>query len=280
MQLISEDKPSAIQEIFGRSKVIIGVIHCQAFPGSPNGRSAPVDSIYSAALADAEAYLQGGVHGLIVENHGDIPFLKPELIGPETAAFMSVITDRIRREFGVPIGINVLANAAIPALAVAQAGGGSFIRVNQWANAYIANEGIIEGAAATALRYRAALRAENIRIFADAHVKHGSHSIVADRSVPELTRDVDFFQADCIIATGQRTGNTATFEEIDAIRSATRLPILVGSGATAHNIAELLERVDGVIVASSLKAGGVWWNPVERVRVEEIMAAANPQLGD
>jgi hypothetical protein len=95
---------------------------------------------------------------------------------------MSVITDRIRREFGVPIGINVLANAAIPALAVAQAGGGSFIRVNQWANAYIANEGIIEGAAATALRYRAALRAENIRIFADAHVKHGSHSIVADRS--------------------------------------------------------------------------------------------------
>lgn len=280
MQLISEDKPSAIQEIFRRRKVIIGVVHCRAFPGSPNGKNASVESIYSAALGDAEAYIEGGVHGLIVENHGDIPFLKPELIGPETAAFMAVITDRIRQTFGVPIGINVLANAAIPALAVAQASGASFIRVNQWANAYVANEGIVEGAAATALRYRAALRAENVRIFADVHVKHGSHAIVADRSVAELTRDVDFFQADCVIATGQRTGDAADFEEIDAIRSATRLPILVGSGATARSIAELLKRVDGVIVASSLKAGGVWWNPVERVRVEEIMAAADAHLGD
>jgi membrane complex biogenesis BtpA family protein len=279
MQLISEDKPSAIQEIFGRKKVIIGVIHCQAFPGSPNARDASVESIYSAALADAEAYLQGGVHGLIVENHGDIPFLKPDLIGPETAAFMGVITDRIRQKFGVPIGINVLANAAIPALAVAQAGGAAFIRVNQWANAYIANEGIVEGAAATALRYRAALRADNVRIFADAHVKHGSHAIVADRSVAELTRDVDFFHADCVIATGQRTGDTADFAEIDTIRSATRLPLLIGSGATAQNISGLLERTDGVIVASSLKAGGVWWNPVERARVEAFMAAAKTQLG-
>ncbi len=88
------------------------------------------------------------------------------------------------------------------------AGGADFVRVNQWANAYIANEGFIEGAAAKALRYRSMLRAEHIRVFADSHVKHGSHAIVADRSIQELTRDVDFFEADAVIATGQRTGDT------------------------------------------------------------------------
>lgn len=278
MQSISEEKPNAIQEIFGRAKAVIGVVHCRAFPGSPNFRGGPLEEIYDAALQDAESYVAGGVHGLIVENHGDIPFLKPELIGPETAAFMAIVTDRIRRATDVPVGINVLANAAIPALAVASAGGAAFVRVNQWANAYVANEGIIEGAAATTLRYRAALRADGIRVFADSHVKHGSHAIVADRAIAELTRDVDFFQADCVIATGQRTGDAAAFEEIAAIRSATRLPLLVGSGATEANIAAILEQTDGVIVASSLKQGGVWWNRVETERVQAFMQAARPAL--
>ncbi|MGM1332315.1 BtpA/SgcQ family protein, partial [Klebsiella michiganensis] len=78
-------------------------------------------------------------------------------IGHETSALMAVITEKVRERFGVPLGINVLANAAIPAMAIALAGGADFVRVNQWANAYIANEGFIEGAAAKALRYRSML---------------------------------------------------------------------------------------------------------------------------
>ena len=107
---------------------------------------------------------------------------------------MALISDRIREQSGVPIGINVLANAALHALAVAAAAQASFVRVNQWANAYVANEGLIEGAAAEALRYRSRLRAETVRIFADAHVKHGAHAIVQDRPIEELVRDVEFFQ--------------------------------------------------------------------------------------
>ncbi len=230
--------------------------------------------LYDQALRDAEAYVGGGVDGLIIENHGDIPFLKPADLGPETAAHLAVITDRIGRAVGVPLGINVLANAAMAALAVAKAGGARFIRVNQWANAYVANEGIIEGDAARALRYRASLRAEEIAVFADSHVKHGAHAIVADRSVEELTRDLAFFSADAVIATGQRTGDSATMAEIDTIREATHLPVLVGSGVTKENVAAILARTNGVIVASSLKTDGVWWNPVDRDRVTHFMAVA------
>ncbi len=272
---VAQTASSAIQTIFGRSKVVIGVVHCIALPGSPGYDGQPVSSIYDRAMADADAYVTGGVDGLIVENHGDIPFLKPDDIGPETAAHLSVITDRVRHAFDVPLGINVLANGALQALAVAKAGGAQFIRVNQWANAYVANEGIIEGAAAKALRYRASLKADEIKIFADTHVKHGAHAIVADRSITELTRDVAFFNADVVIATGQRTGDTATLEEIDTIRNSTALQLLVGSGVTHDNVSLILSRTNGVIVASALKHGGVWWNPVDVTRVKQFMVAAN-----
>src|SRR5437773_2087238 len=82
------------------------------------------------------------------------------------------------------------------AIGVAKAGGASFVRVNQWANAYVANEGLVEGEAGKVLRYRAAIAAEHVRIFADVHVKHGAHAIVADRPLEELARDIEFFDAD------------------------------------------------------------------------------------
>jgi uncharacterized protein len=226
MTQISDTPQNAIVEIFGRPKALIGMIHCPAFPGAPRYRGAAREDILSFCLRDAERLIAGGMHGLLVENHGDIPFSKPEDIGPETAAFMAVVADRISQEFDVPMGINVLANAPIPAFAVAVASGASFIRVNQWANAYIANEGFIEGRAAEALRYRSKLRAERIRVFADSHVKHGSHAIVADRSVTELTRDLAFFDVDAVIATGQRTGDSASLDEIETVRDATHELVL------------------------------------------------------
>ncbi len=280
MVAISSEKTNVIQDIFSRDKVVIGVVHCEAFPGTPKYRGASVDNIINRAISDAENYISGGVHGLIVENHGDIPFSKPDDIGPETSAIMAVITHTLRQRFAVPLGINVLANAAIPAMATALAGGADFIRVNQWANAYIANEGFIEGAAAKALRYRSQLRAESIRIFADSHVKHGSHAIVADRTVAELTRDVEFFEADAVIATGQRTGDSATLDEINDIGAATSLPLLVGSGVTPENVCQILGVTSGVIVASALKFGGVWWNPVDPDRVRHFMSVAANVTGE
>ncbi len=270
---VAPTRSNALEALFGRGRAAIGVVHCTALPGSPDYSGNSVDQIYDRALSDARTYAEGGIHGLIIENHGDIPFSKPEDIGPETAAMMAVITDRLRRQVGLPVGINILANAAIPALATAKAAQAGFIRVNEWANAYVANEGIIEGPAPKAMRYRSWLHAQDVRIFSDVHVKHGAHAIVGDRSVTELTRDVEFFNADAVIVTGQRTGDTATLEEVREVRHATTLPILVGSGVTTDNVGALMDVADGVIIGSSLKQDGVWWQPVERQRVDAFMRA-------
>jgi membrane complex biogenesis BtpA family protein len=272
---VARNRGSALQDVFGRAEgVLIGVVHLLPLPGSPDYEGGGAGAIYERGLADARAYAEAGFDGLIVENHGDIPFSKPEDIGPETAAHMAVVTDRIGRETGLPLGINVLANAALHALAIASAAGAKFVRVNQWANAYVANEGFIEGAAAKALRYRSQLRAAEIRVFADAHVKHGAHAVVQDRPVAELVKDVEFFNADVVIATGQRTGHTADLDYIRTIKAATSLPGLVGSGVTPENVQDILGIVNGVIVASALKVDGVWWNAVEPKRAKNFVAKA------
>jgi uncharacterized protein len=266
---VARIRSNALMEIFGRpDRVLIGVVHLLPLPGSPDYAGGGPDSIYERALSDARSYQAAGFDGLIVEKHGDIPFAKPENIGPETAAHMAVAADRIRRETGLPIGVNVLANAALHALAVASAGGARFVRVNQWANAYVANEGLIEGAAAQASRYRRQLEAQDVRIFADVHVKHGAHAIVQDRPIAELVRDVEFFNADVVIATGQRTGHAADLDYLRTIRAAASLPTLVGSGATPDNVGDILSIVDGVIVASALKVDARWWNPVDLERAK------------
>ncbi len=266
-------KPNAILEIFGVSKAIIGMIHLKALPGAPHFTGGSLEPVIDAAIIDAEALRNGGVDGLIMENAWDLPFSKPEDIGYETVAAMSLITDRVMRHTKLPVGINILANGAIQSLAVAKAAGASFVRVNQWANAYVANEGIIEGPSAKALRYRSQIKGDDIKIFADVHVKHGAHAIVADRSVPEQTRDVVFFDADVLIATGQRTGDETPVDEVTTIQSATNLPVIVGSGLSAENAKSLLEKADGAIVGSSIKYDGVWWNPVDVERVKTLMSA-------
>ena len=266
-------KPHAIEAIFGRRKAVIGVIHLRALPGSPDYDGASMDALLAHALSEAERYRAGGLDGLIVENHGDIPFAKPADLGPETAACMAVITQAVRTATALPVGVNVLANGAVQALAVAKAAGAAFIRVNQWANAYVANEGFMEGRAAEAARYRAWLHARNVKIFADVHVKHGAHAITADRSIQELARDVEFFDADVAIATGQRTGDSATTEELRTIAAGTSLPVAVGSGVNPDNVGDILSVADAVIVASYLKQDGVWWNEVDPARVATFMQA-------
>lgn len=264
-------KSHAIDDLFGRRKAVIGVIHALPLPGSSRYDGAPIETIYDHAVAEARRYRENGVDGLIVENHGDIPFAKPDEIGPETAAAMAVMTDRVRAAVGGPVGVNVLANAPITALACAKAAGADFIRVNQWANAYVANEGFMEGRAGAATRYRSWIGARDVRVFADVHVKHGAHAIVADRPLEEMARDAEFFDADAIIVTGQRTGHGADLDELALFRGASPLPVLVGSGVTRDNVAGIFAHADAVIVASALKIDGNWWNEVDPGRVRDLM---------
>lgn len=266
-------KENVLGLLFRVSKPILGTLHVQPLPGSPQFRGGAVADVITHTLGEAKAMLRHGVDGLIVENGWDLPFVKPEDVGFETVASLAAVASFIVREIRLPVGINCLANAVIQSLAIAKASGAHFIRSNQWVNAYVANEGVVEGPAGRALRYRSSIRGEAIRVFADVHVKHGSHAIVADRGLAEQVKDAEFFDSDVLIVTGTRTGDPPNLEELRTIRDASYLPVIIGSGLTADNAPELLRYADGAIVGSYFKQDGYWWNAVEESRVETLMSA-------
>jgi membrane complex biogenesis BtpA family protein len=201
------------------------------------------------------------------------PFARPEDIGHETVAALTAACIEVRAAVDVPIGITCVANGVIAGLAVAKAVGAQWVRANQWVNAYVANEGFLNGPAPQALRYRRAIGAMDVRVFADVHVKFGAHAITADRSVTEQATDAEWFDADVLIATGTRTGSPTQPTEVEDVRAGTRLPIVVGSGLDPEQVPSLLNVADGAIIGQWLKRDGRWWNPVDAERVDRLMSA-------
>ncbi|OHV62605.1 BtpA family membrane complex biogenesis protein [Mesorhizobium sp. LCM 4577] len=268
-------KINALEELFQVRKPIIGVIHLQALPGAPRYQGQPMRDIYAAAVADARTLSAGGIDGIIIENASDMPFRRPENIGPETVAALTAACLEVRGAVDTPIGITCVANGVVPALAVAKAVGARWVRANQWVNAYVANEGFLNGPAPEAMRYRSAIGATDVRIFADVHVKFGAHAITADRSIPEQATDAEWFDADVLIATGTRTGSPTEPREVQEVRSGTTLPVIVGSGLNPDQVPSLFEVADGAIIGQWLKRDGVWWNPVDPARVERLVAAVS-----
>jgi uncharacterized protein len=267
-------KPSAIAELFASEKVLVGAVHLPPLPGSPSYRGQPVAELCRFAVEEARAYVGNGFDSVIVENHWDLPFLKPGQHGYEVAAAMGVITGAVVAEIGPSVGVSVLSNAGQCSVASAWAAGAGWVRVNQWVNAYVANEGVIEGQAATTTRYRHAIGAGPVKVFADVHVKHGAHAIVADRTLAEQTEDAEFFDADVLIATGSRTGHATSVEEVVGIRDHTQLPVIIGSGIDPQNVGPLLGECDGAIVASAAKENGRWWGRVAPEKVRAVARAA------
>lgn len=265
-------KADALAALFPARKPIIGVVHLPALPGAPRYNGGPVRDIYAAGARDALALARGGVDGIIIENGGDWPYSRPEDIGPATVAGLTAASCAIRDVVDIPLGVICVANAALPALAVAKAIGAAFVRVNQWANAYVSNEGLLSGDAANALRFRAAIGGQDIKILADVHVKFGAHAITADRSIGEQARDAEWLDADILIASGQRTGDPTPVGEVQEVKAGTSLPVIVGSGVSPEQIPALFAAADGAIVGQWLKIDGHWWNPVDQARVERLMA--------
>src|SRR5438034_519100 len=55
-----------------RSHVVIGMIHLPALAGAPMYRGAAFEQMRESVLQDVEALSAGGVHGLMIENFGDV----------------------------------------------------------------------------------------------------------------------------------------------------------------------------------------------------------------
>ena len=264
------DAHGLIDSLFGAPRALIGVVHTRGLPGTPSAAGS-IAEIVDRAVAEARLYASAGFHGVAVENTHDRPYLK-RVVGPEIVAAMTAVGVEIRRAISLPIGVQVLAGANESALAVAHACGAAFIRVEGFVFAHVADEGLIESSAGALLRYRRAIGAEAIRIFADVKKKHSAHALTADVDLAETAKAAEFFLADGVIVTGTSTGRPADPAELRAVAAAVSIPTLIGSGITADNLSDYSE-ADALIVGSSVKDGGVWSGSLDESRTRALARA-------
>ncbi len=247
-------------------KLLIGMVHVGALPGSPAARL-PVGELAERAAAEALLLRKAGFDALIIENMHDRPYVH-QGHGPETVAAMAVVASAVRQAVGeMPLGIQVLSGGNREALAIAMAAGLQFIRCENFVFAHVADEGLLATAeAGPLLRYRRQIGAEGVLVLCDVKKKHASHAITADLSLAEAAEAAEFFGADGVIVSGTATGKPTDPRDVTEVRRACSLPVLVGSGVSPERIPGLIGAADALIVGSWIKRSGRWDNPVDPKR--------------
>jgi uncharacterized protein len=252
------------------ARPVIGMLHLLPLPGSP-GYGGSVEAIRSGLLRDADALVEGGVHALMMENFGDTPFF-PGRVPAHVVASMTALASEVRQRTKLPLGINVLRNDGQSALAIAQAVGAEYIRVNVLCGARVTDQGLIQGIAHDLLRERAMLGAPGVKIFADVDVKH-SAALAARPITDEVDDTLERGMADALVVSGAGTGKATDVSKVRTVKAAAKghAPIFIGSGISEGTIADYFDCADGFIVGTAFKKDGLATNAVEVGRVKALM---------
>lgn len=232
-----------------------------------------MDQVLEIAVSDAKALVDSGFPALIVENFGDTPFFADN-VPAETIASITRSVTALGDVISVPIGVNVLRNDALSALAIAVATGSAMIRVNVLTGLMYTDQGPIVGRAAEVDRKRQTLDA-GIEVWADVLVKHATPPPgfgARQAALDTLERG----NADALIVSGSGTGVSPDLERLKSIRDAVGdgVRLVVGSGAHPGNLADLLSVADTIIAGSTTKVDGRAMNRVDPSRAAALVSAA------
>lgn len=250
-------------------KFLAAMVAVLPLPGSPlyDGDD---QRVIDQALSDVDVYMKAGVDSILFENDHDLPYIQPPL-DEKGIALMTKIVKAARERFEGPIGIQMLEAANVTSLEIAAEADLDYIRVEAFVFAHVGGSGVINGSAGKILRRSKELHAEHIKVFADVKKKHGSHSLTIDLDITDEIRQAEFFLADGVIVTSQFTGINPDKNDLLKAKSATQLPVFIGSGMTSENIKEYLPLADGFIVGSYFRKDGKFLEQLEPERLDRFM---------
>jgi uncharacterized protein len=250
-------------------KFLAAMIAVLPLPGSPLYEGDD-QRVIDQALADLDIYREAGVDSILLENDHDLPYIQPPL-DEKGIALMTEISKEARKRFNGPIGIQMLEAANIASLEIATEADLDYIRAEAFVFAHVGGSGIINGSGGKILRRRKELKAEHIKVFADVKKKHGSHSLTIDLDIKDEIMQAEFFLVDGVIVTSQFTGLNPDKNDLIKAKSATKLPVLIGSGMNVDNIAGYLPLADGFIVGSHFRKDGKFLEKLDPGRLNRFM---------
>ncbi len=276
---MSEPAPRPAPSFFDRPGRLVGVVHLRPLPGADGAPARAQDAMREAlerAVHDARALEEGGFDAAIVENFGDAPFYKDD-VPKATVAALARACAEVRRATRFPLGVNVLRNDALAAVAIAAACDFDFVRVNVHAGAMVTDQGLVEGRAAWTLAERRRLGAASVALWADVLVKH-AEPLAGERGALLGQVAEDTFRrgrADALIVSGAGTGKGTSLADVAAVcKAVPEAKVVVGSGVTLETARATFEVAHAAIVGTWTKQDGRVDRPVDVERVRALVAAA------
>jgi uncharacterized protein len=253
---------------FSRPKPIIGMAHLGPLPGAPGyDPEGGIDALIDSAAADLEKLQAGEVDAIMFGNEGDRPYV---LQAPaEGLAAMSAIVAALKPMLKVPFGVDYLWDPyATVALAVAT--GASFAR-EVFTGVYAADMGLWQPDCAGALRLRARLRREDLKLLFNVNAEFAAP--VDTRPIERRAESAVFSsRADVICVSGPLTGQPVDHSDLKKVKAAVLgTPVFANTGVTIDNVAAILEVADGCVVGTHFKVDSNTWNPVDGQRVKRFM---------
>jgi membrane complex biogenesis BtpA family protein len=257
-----------IKSIFKINKPIIGMVHFKALPGSPlfNDKEG-IENMLILINKDIEALQDGGIDAIMFGNENDRPYQTK--VSEVTIATMSYLIGRVRQKIKVPFGVDVLYDPRAT-IAVAKATGASFIR-EVFTSVFAGDIGLWNTSCGEVLRYRDAIKGNNIITMYNINAEFAS--TLETRPIELIAKSVVFSSLpDILLISGSMTGDIAAASYIEKVKKAVPdILVFINTGLNLNNISEMLQIADGAIVGTSFKKDGITWNPIEKIRVIELM---------
>lgn len=249
-----------------RYPVVLSMIQPEPLPGSYRHSDMGIREIADRAVREAEMVMDNGFDGFILQNMNDMPIR--QISSPEAIAYMSVIGERIRREFPEAV-LGVLMNwDGVAALAVADAVEADFVRVEHlFTGVEVTSAGLLEAQCCDIAALKKRIRS-SIPVYADVYEVHGVP--LGAKAVEDAAwESVHEAYADGLFMAGKTPAES--IEIIKKARPRVNVPIFLGGGATGDNVCELLRYYDGVSVATWVKNGDMK-NPIDPERAKLFMS--------
>ena len=241
-----------------KKQMILAMIQPLPFPGSYKNNGETLQDIIDDSIREAKMLQDYGFDGYILQNRNDAPVL--QYANVETTAYMTRLAVELKKEFPNLIQ-GILVNwDGVSSLAVADAAGSDFIRVEHtYTGVEVGYAGILHAQCIDILNLKKKIGTK-IPIYADVQEIH-YEQLCGKNYVDNAWDTVMNAFADGLYLAGKDYNESIEMIKNIRNRLGNEVPIYLGGGSTAANIAELLEYFDGVSVGTWVKDGNMR-NPI------------------
>ena len=231
-------------ELFNLKPLVIVALHLpnQDAKGNPYSMSWLQDYVFQ----NMSVFSRAGIPAVMLQDQ------QPAAgrAAPETIATMAALGRVASREFPhVSLGVIMRAHDPQAALAAAYASGACHVRIKVFIGAMLKADGLQQGCGLEAVAYRKSIGGAGITILADVY-DHTGYPIIPV-PIAQASQWAVRVGADGLILTGGNYDESIHY--LKTVRdSGVTSPLLLGGGANAENVSEVLRYADGVIVSTAL----------------------------